>query len=78
MLEPVEIKIARIEDGMVALHEKLDTHHQKIMLILEPLTRKTEQDHDELCSFKRDRYWIFGILLVFGICLAKVYVKLVS
>lgn len=63
-------RLARIEQGLVHIHEKFD-------LLITPLTKRQNAHHDDITILKRDRGWVYGIVVMIssvGVAIAK-YVK---
>ncbi len=61
MNEPVEVRLARIEEGMVRIHDRIGSNHQEIMSSLNPVLQKTAKHHDDIVVLKRDRFWLFTL-----------------
>jgi hypothetical protein len=62
MNEPVEVRLARIEEGMVNVHSKMDRNHIEVMSALGPV-----QGHGEdITILKRDRHWAIAIITFIG------------
>ncbi len=61
---------------MVRLHVKLDNNHKTLMLLLEPTVRTAQENNADIRGLKRDRFWVAGILMGFGVCLARVCSKI--
>jgi hypothetical protein len=62
MQEPVEVRLSRIENGLVALHDKIDYRHDMLEKNLIPLSNKVEEHGMSLAILKRDRWWIFSLV----------------
>jgi hypothetical protein len=71
--EPDSVRIARIEEGMVALHGKIDRNHAETMKQMTPLVARQSKHHDWLIVLRRDRWWLFTLagLAVSVACYAK-------
>ena len=59
--EPQEVRLARIEEGMVRIHDKLDANHRAAMGILQPVAMRVNKHHDDITTLKRDRWWLFTL-----------------
>lgn len=62
MMEPTDVRLARIEEGIVALHGKFDLHHRSIVEKI----KRVETHETEIALLKRDRWWIMSIAAAFG------------
>lgn len=56
--ESSDARLARIEEGMVSLHGKMDAQHHQKMEILKPLISQVSKHHDSIVTLKRDRWWL--------------------
>jgi hypothetical protein len=65
--EPVAVRLARIEDGLVNIHSKLETNHEAVMGQLVSQGSKLEIQGTDIEILKRDRFWVFTLVsLAFG------------
>lgn len=54
-MESDDVRLARMEEGMVRLHQKIDGYHATVLAAIEPM----KTDHDTIVSLKSDRKWLF-------------------
>ncbi len=59
MNETVEVKLARIEEGMVAMRGELKMYHEHIS---GPMAKKVDKHQMDLALLKRDRWWISSMV----------------
>lgn len=52
-----EIKIVKIEAGVMSLHEKLDSLAES----MKPVITQQKKHHEDLITLKRDRFWLFAL-----------------
>lgn len=62
MEEPIGSRVARVEEGLVSLHGKIDAYHRDVREILAPLKEKQEKQGKSLTVLERDRFWIFTLI----------------
>lgn len=61
-MESVDVRLARMEEGMVRLHDKLDATNDKIDGVgkaLHPYVEMSRKSHDQILTLTRDRFWVF-------------------
>ncbi len=63
-LEPDYIRIARIEEGLVRIHERIATNHREVMTALTPAVKESRKNSEDLIRLKRDRGWVYGLAIV--------------
>ncbi|MGZ3696470.1 MAG: hypothetical protein ACXWP5_00125 [Bdellovibrionota bacterium] len=56
-MDPTDIRLTRIEDGLVALRGEIKIYHQELV---KPMTQKVDTHHTKLVKLERDRWWISG------------------
>lgn len=59
--EPTNVRLARIEEGLVHLHGKVDDNHSAVMGALVPHRKRVDKHETDITILKRDRYWLFLI-----------------
>jgi hypothetical protein len=57
--ESVEVRLARIEEGIVHMHEKLDSLKRPFTDKLDDQEKKVDDQDKRLIRLERDRYWLF-------------------
>lgn len=60
-IEPVDVRLARIEEGIVYSHKKMDDQHKAIMGAILPVITTQTLHHDDITELKRDRFWLFTL-----------------
>lgn len=74
--ESDSVRIARIEEGLVRVHERIGSNHREVMTALKPTVDRVEKHDTSITILKRDRYWVFllfgGALGLASIALEKV------
>jgi hypothetical protein len=63
--ESDSVRIARIEEGLIRLHERISSHHQAVMTALKPAVERSENNMIEIVRIKRDYRWTFLIATFF-------------
>jgi hypothetical protein len=61
MEEPVGVRLARIEEGLVYVHKKMDEHHEAQMSALLPLIEKTQNHEIKFATIDRDYRWVSAL-----------------
>lgn len=61
-MEPIEVRLARIEEAIHHLKLDLFQKHVELVEIMKPVTMKVDDHHLSIEIIKRDRKWIYGIL----------------
>ena len=61
MIESTDVRLARIEEGIVHLHAVGHERHNEMKLIIQPLVKQVQDNTFELGLLKRDRVWIVGL-----------------
>lgn len=74
MLEPVDVRLARLEEGLVALHGKIDLYHTDVKTALTKGEDTMQKHGDRLTIVERDRYWLFTLVGA-GFALLLAWVK---
>ena len=73
MGESTDVKLARIEEGLVALRGEIRTYHKEIV---GPMVKKVEDHHGSITVLKRDRFWVSSLAgIVFSWIGLKVFGK---
>ena len=74
--ESDSVRIARIEERMIRVQERISDNHNELMSVLTPLTAKVQKHQTDITILKRDRLWTFaicaGALSAAGVALQKV------
>lgn len=65
-MESLEVRTARIEEGIVRLHDKFDGLEKQLTESVKPYQALTMKHHDEITVIKRDRSWIIFLCTVGG------------
>jgi len=65
MHESTDVRLARIEEGMIRLHDVSASNHKAVMAVIEPVSTAVKKHHDELTALKRDRWWVFSMGAMF-------------
>lgn len=77
--ESADVRLARIEEGLVHMHGKIDRNHREAMDALKPMSSRVQKHQESLLILKRDRFWIFmisgGALSLAGYALAEIIAK---
>lgn len=61
-MESVDVRLARMEEGLVRIHDKFDGVHEKldgVRSAIEPYADMTRKNHDQIIKITRDRVWVF-------------------
>jgi hypothetical protein len=56
-MESGDVRLARIEEGMVRVHERISANHTEVMKALGPF----QETREDVTVLKRDRFWLFTI-----------------
>ncbi len=59
--EAIEVRMARIEEGISSLSKKVDQYHGQITQSILPIQQKQYLHQDDITTLKRDRFWLFTI-----------------
>jgi hypothetical protein len=60
-MEPVEVRLARIEEGIVSVHGKLDAYHLAAAARITPLEVEQRAQGTRLTILDRDKWWLFSL-----------------
>ncbi len=66
MQEHVEIRLARIEEGIIFSRSKADERHQDLMRAVSNITQKVEIHDKAVMLIDRDRKWVYGLCAFVG------------
>lgn len=58
--EPMDVRLARLEEGMVRLHEKISSNHEAVMTALGPM----KDAPLEIARMKQNNWWVMMIATV--------------
>lgn len=78
MHESTEVRLARIEDGIVGLHGKISENHKRLEQILIPMQDRQQKHHTEIALIKRNFKWMISIAGIFGSAAAIAVEKWIS
>lgn len=62
--ESDSVRLARIEEGLVRLHERITTNHDAQMSVLTPVVEQTYKNKDDIIRINRDHKWIYTLIML--------------
>lgn len=71
--ESDSVRIARIEEGLVAHRGESRENFKAIMKVLDPLVIKVQMHHEDLIRRKQNDKWIYTLLLLGPTSLAAAF-----
>lgn len=64
MEESDSVRLARIEEGMVRVHDRITSNHDATMKALEPVVSQTYANKDDIIRIKQNHKWIYTLIVI--------------